>query len=257
MAKKNTFNWGKASMIAGAGVFLYLAFRKPAQSAAYKRTELPFNPSRDDPKHWAYQLRPGPPNPGYDMANYSRDVYIIGESLNWSKHAELVPEGYTFCELYGPFNNLQSPYGPRTGFVVEVFKTLTKEQYDEEYQHLETDLTGYNHFFERLFIPIWLPNPQDQKFTDALAAPSMAATVEKGVMPLVRRGIGVAPKVKTDPGVRNAYNSAAWIGRELTAGSEYQPCGFDDRQDDLLPSLPWSIEQMQKYHVNRDARDDL
>ena len=252
MTKKNTFNWGKASMIAGAGVFFYLAFRNPAESAVYKPVELPFNPSLDDPDHWAYQLRPGSPNPGYDMANYSRDVHVIGEDiklgLTQNDGQDTLLEGYKFCEMYGPFNDLQSPYGPSTGFVIEVFKPLTKEQYQGVDEVIKTDFGEYNHFFERLFIPIWLHHPQDQKFADTLAAPPGTT---KGVSPVI------GGRVKGDNTSINAYDPGAWIARQVTASTEYQPCSFDDRPNDLIIPLPWAVEQARKYESNRDARYDL
>lgn len=267
MAKKNTFDWGKASMIAGAGVFFYLAFRKPAQTAEYIPSKVPdfaFNPSLDDPKHWAYQLRPGKPNPSYDMSNYSKDMFEIGEALKTGLYLnrDKLLKGYQYCDVYGPYNDLQSPYGPRAGFVLEFFAPISKEEFYDAAPAGTVNLppsyaSDFKAFGKRLFIPVWLPQPQDEKFENiALSVFGPLAASFPGITLLVDG------EIYGNKNTRTAYDPESWMVRNFLAHTDPSnliKCTQDGYSPGelLAGKEPDEIMDLRTYVENRDARDDL
>lgn len=245
MSSRDHSKWGWAAILGGIGALGYIVYREVNDISIDVPSMIPDvigpkkapNPSRSDPEHWAYQLRKVGDNPNYDMTNYSRDVYAAGEAIEQkftpSFHGEL-------CEIFGPFNDLESPFGKRSGYVVMFQNILTKEEYEAKTGPilLGPDSPGYISFVERTFAPVWLPNPDDSRFGPN--APLISPLNEShGADDL-------------DP-PRVAYQRGAWVGWEYAASSDLDTfvCGG------LNQDVPSLVETLRTYDRLKDARDDL
>ena len=246
MAKKGTFNWGIASLVGGAGVFLYLGYREAVATKIATPGMIPdaispspSNVSRTDPSHFTYRLRDKRDNPSYNLANYTSDLIELGKSIG----GQFVPTGYSLCDVFGPFNDLQSPYGARAGYVIEASREIGPDEYLAKAKPFDRDLSGLNTFVERLWIPVWSVHPTDSRFgsiVDALISP-----VTDGFILETAR-------------TRVAYQPKTWIGKGYIAVSDSKVplCSADDVGLDPL-QLPGAIKMLQKYDALKDARDDL
>ena len=230
----------------GVGVFLYLGYREAVDTKIDIPGMIPdaispppSNVSRADSSHFAYRLRDKRDNPSYNLANYTVDLNELGKSIG----AQFVPTGYGLCDVFGPFNDLQSPYGLRAGYVVEVSREMGADEYLAKAKPLDRDLSGLDKFVERLWIPVWAVHSTDSRFSSA--ADALISPVSDGFILELE-------------GARTAYQPRAWIGRQFIAasGPKVPMCSAEDIGLDPL-QLPGAIKMLQKYDALKDARDDL